>query len=115
MQASLYRLSGDYNPLHIDPGFASQFGYDQPILHGLCTLGFATRIVVNTCWKGDSSKVNKIGCRFTKPAYPGRVLVVEMWTCENNSVSFRVKDKVTGTTVIDQAFVEFNIGPISKL
>jgi acyl dehydratase len=105
MQAALYRLSGDYNPLHIDPEIASVFEYKEPILYGLCTLGFACNIVVQSCLDGDESRVRRIGCRFAKPTYPGQLLRVEMWRIGGGKVSFRVRD-ANGVTVIDQAFVD---------
>jgi 3-hydroxyacyl-CoA dehydrogenase/3a,7a,12a-trihydroxy-5b-cholest-24-enoyl-CoA hydratase len=105
IQAALYRLSGDYNPLHIDPDVALAFGYKQPILHGLCTLGFACNIVVETCMNGDESRVRRIGCRFSKPTFPGHVLRIEIWRVDPNRLSFRVKDP-SGLVVIDQAFID---------
>lgn len=105
-QTLLYRLNGDYNPLHIDHAFAREMGYERPIMHGLCTLGIAARIVVTTCLNLDESRVKRLGCRFTAPVYTGAILVVEMWIVGGDSIAFRVKDKESGRVVVDRAFID---------
>ena len=66
LQAALYRLSGDVNPLHIDPSFAQLGGFDTPILHGLCTEGIAIREITQKVADNDVSKIRKIKARFAK-------------------------------------------------
>ncbi|CAI5467273.1 unnamed protein product [Closterium sp. Yama58-4] len=78
-QALLYRLCGDLNPLHSDPEFAATAGYPRPILHGLCTLGFATRAILRTCCCGDPSLFHSVQVRFTGHVFPGETLITRTW------------------------------------
>lgn len=76
-QALLYRLTGDDNPLHLDPEFARRSGFDRPIAHGLCTLGFGARMGVIAA--DPSADIAEINCRFISPVYPGEKLRLEAW------------------------------------
>lgn len=87
-QAAIYRLSGDRNPLHIDPAAAQKAGFDDVFLHGLCTFGFATRALVNSVGYGNPAAVQSISCRFAKPVMLGTPLRTEIWH-EGDRVRFR--------------------------
>ncbi|MGW0913997.1 MaoC/PaaZ C-terminal domain-containing protein [Streptomyces sp. NPDC002784] len=78
-QALLYRLSGDWNPLHADPDFAAEAGFDRPILHGLCTYGIALKAVVDTLLGGEAGRVRAYATRFAGVVYPGETLRIRMW------------------------------------
>jgi acyl dehydratase len=78
-QALLYRLVGDRHPLHSDPGFAAAAGFRRPILHGLCTYGFAGRALLATVAGGEPDRLRRLEARFAAPAEPGEDLVVEIW------------------------------------
>ncbi|RKT04448.1 acyl dehydratase [Streptomyces sp. 3211.6] len=78
-QALLYRLSGDWNPLHADPEFAKLAGFDRPILHGLCSYGMTLKAVVDTVLGGDVSRVRAYRTRFAGVVFPGETLRIRMW------------------------------------
>ncbi|MEU4655837.1 MaoC/PaaZ C-terminal domain-containing protein [Streptomyces sp. NPDC023723] len=78
-QALLYRLSGDWNPLHADPAFAARAGFERPVLHGLCTYGSTLKAVVDTLLDGDVTRVRDCRARFAGVVYPGETLRVRMW------------------------------------
>jgi acyl dehydratase len=87
-QAAIYRLSGDRNPLHIDPAAARRFGFDDVFLHGLCTFGFAARAVINVVGEGDPNSLTSISCRFAKPVTLDAELRTEIWRGDG-AVQFR--------------------------
>ncbi len=78
-QALLYRLSGDRNRLHSDPAVAALAGFDRPILHGLCTFGFAGRALLNVLCDGDPARFGGMSGRFAKPGFPGDTLTTRIW------------------------------------
>ncbi|KAI1852697.1 hypothetical protein JX266_002238 [Neoarthrinium moseri] len=99
-QAAIYRLSGDYNPLHVDPNFAKMGGFKRPILHGLCFMGIAGKAVYEKFGPYKNIKV-----RFAGTVLPGETLVTEMWK-EGKKVIFQTKVKETGKPAISGAAAE---------
>jgi acyl dehydratase len=106
-QALLYRLSGDRNPLHSDPTFASRGGFPRPILHGLCTYGFTGRALLHTLCESDPARLLSMDGRFSRPVLPGQSLTISMWDDGAGRALFQTATE-DGTVVIDRGVITFS-------
>jgi acyl dehydratase len=103
-QALLYRLSGDKNPLHVDPAMAALGGFDQPILHGLCSYGIVCKAVVDHALDGDPTVVTGYDARFAGVLFPGETIVTSLWH-DGDRIVVDARCKERGTPVITNAAV----------
>jgi acyl dehydratase len=103
--ALIYRLSGDYNPLHADPKVAAAGGFPRPILHGLCTFGVAGRAILKACCGNDPAKLKRIQVRFSAPVYPGETIRTEIWR-DGKIVSYRARVMERDLIVLNNGLAE---------
>jgi acyl dehydratase len=103
--ALLYRLCGDMNPLHADPAVAAAVGFEQPILHGLCSYGIAARALVKTVCRHEPARLRRMDARFTAPAYPGETIRTEIWP-DGNPTLFRVVAAERGQVILDNGIAD---------
>jgi acyl dehydratase len=104
--ALIYRLSGDYNPLHANPSAARDAGFDRPILHGLATFGITCHGLMKQLCKSDPDAVKAMGGRFSAPVYPGETLEVEIWQEDSGHARFRTTVAERGSVVMNHGFFE---------
>jgi acyl dehydratase len=107
--ALIYRLSGDYNPLHADPAYAKKAGFKMPILHGRCTFSIAGHAILKTLCGYDPARFVAMEGRFSSPVYPGETIRTEMWR-DGNVVSFRATVPARGATVLNNGRAEIRNG-----
>ena len=103
-QALLYRLSGDRNPLHVDPNMAKLGGFDTPILHGLCSYGIVCKAAVDNALDGDVTRVARYEARFAGVLFPGETIVTSMWR-EGDRILVDARCKERDAAVITNAAV----------
>jgi acyl dehydratase len=104
--ALIYRLSGDYNPLHADPEIATAAGFPRPILHGLCTFGIAGHALLRTLCGYDPARLTRMDVRFSSPVFPGETVRTEIWRDGQGRAGFRCRVAARDAVVINNGLVE---------
>lgn len=105
-QALIYRLSGDYNPLHADPAVARAAGFPRPILHGLCTYGVAGRAILSTLCGNDPARLKRMDTRFSSPMFPGETIRVDIWREDGDRAAFRATAEERGVVVLNNGYAQ---------
>jgi acyl dehydratase len=103
--ALIYRLSGDYNPLHADPAFAAKAGFSQPILHGRATFGIAGIALLRQLCEWNPERLTSMEARFSAPVYPGDTIRTEIWR-EPGEVFFRCTVPARNAVVLNNGWAE---------
>jgi acyl dehydratase len=104
----IYRLSGDYNPIHADPTAAKSAGFERPIFHGLGSLGVAAQILLGTECGWNPDLMRSMSARFTSPVFPGETIRVHAWresAAAGTQVFFRCEAVERGVVVLDNGAV----------
>jgi acyl dehydratase len=101
-QAALYRLNGDFNPLHVDPDFAKRGGFPRPILHGLCTYGHAVRAILFKACNGEVGRFKEFKTRLSGVVYPGDSLVTEGW--RDKAGRYLIRSRTDRGVVLSHAY-----------
>jgi NAD(P)-dependent dehydrogenase (short-subunit alcohol dehydrogenase family)/acyl dehydratase len=106
-QPLLYRLSGDTNELHADPEFAKKIGFKKPIMHGLCTYGFACRALIKSLVPNEPDKIKRLACRFSQTLYPDVPIKTLIWKTGDGHAVWRVINAETGDIIMDNGICEY--------
>ncbi|KPF81129.1 3-alpha,7-alpha,12-alpha-trihydroxy-5-beta-cholest-24-enoyl-CoA hydratase [Brevundimonas sp. AAP58] len=101
-QALIYRLSGDWNPLHADPALALRAGFPAPILHGLCTNGIACRALLAAYCDNEPTRLKSMFTRFSRPVLPGETIRVDVFEEGEGVLRFRAVAVERDETVLDR-------------
>ena len=114
-QPLIYRLSGDVFQLHVDQDFAEMAGFEKPIMHGLCTHGYACRALIDSFVPGEPEKVRRLECRFKRPLYPGMPIKTVIWQTDPGKALWKVINVETNEVVIDNGLFEFGEIPRDEI
>ena len=106
-QNVLYRLTGDTADVHVDPEKAKRITDRGPFMHGLCSFGYACRMLINAIIPGEPERMTRISVQMRAISYPGTPVRLEAWKVADHKVSFRYIDVESGKAILDNCEFEW--------
>jgi acyl dehydratase len=97
--------SGDHFAIHLDDEFARSVGLPGRIVHGLCTMAFAGRAVLEAAGIEDPAAVRRLAVRFSAPLFPGDTVTTRVWELDETTYGFDASGS-DGTPVIKDGRAE---------
>ena len=105
--ALLYRLSGDYNPVHADPEVAKAAGFHEPFVAGMCSMGLATRAAIACLCDNRPERIRSMFVRFRNVCFPGETMRYEFFRTDRGA-RFRAIAKDRDAVILDRGEVHFD-------
>lgn len=103
------QASGDHNPIHVDESIAKMAGQPGIIVHGLCTMAFTSKVMIDHLCGGDPRRLARLHVRFARPVFPGQTITTTVWSrpdCENHKVYAYETYSPEGKAVVKDGMVE---------
>ena len=97
--------AGDPMQIHTDEDFAKAMGLPGIIIHGLCTMAFTSRAVIEHACPDDPTRLKRLAVRFSKPCLPGQAITTRIWKAGEGAVAYETTSD-TGDVVIKDGLAE---------
>ena len=107
VQNLFYRLTGDTNLIHVDPEYAKNMKFDQPIVQGLCSFGFACRMAIGALIPGQPERMTRMAAQMSSPLLPGTPVQTQIWKIDDGTAYFRFIDRNTGKAVLNRGVFQW--------
>jgi len=97
--------SGDPVRIHLDDAAAQAVGLPGIIIHGLCTMAFCGRAVIETVAGGDPTRLARLAVKFSRPILPGQEITVRIYAAGDEAYGFEALN-ADGQVVVKDGLVE---------
>jgi acyl dehydratase len=84
--------SGDRFEIHLDDEAARAVGLPGRIVHGLCTMAFTGRAILEAAGVDDPGAVRRLAVRFSAPVTPGGAVTTRVWSLGDGVFGYEALD-----------------------